>query len=117
STQSATLDLLGYAIGSAGMSLRDFEGFTLDELEAFLKAHRKSEEARRRDNWEMTRLHACMTMQPHCSKHLNPKTLLPLPWEETASGAPPLPSPSDALSCDERRLRFLKRAHASRNEE
>lgn len=74
-------DLLGMAVGVAGISLPDFRQLTPGELEAALRAHREREELRRRDDWERMRLLAVMVMQPHCRKRLSPGKLLPFPWE------------------------------------
>lgn len=68
-------------MGECGMSYRDFRSLTISELAEVIKRHRESAEARRRDRWERMRLHAAMTMQPHCKNRLSPQRLLPFPWE------------------------------------
>lgn len=76
---------MGYAVGVIGMRLDDFDAMTLREFEAVADAHREHHESLIRDAWERLRLHACISIQPHCKKKLTPKGLLSFPWDNKKS--------------------------------
>lgn len=63
------------------MSLSDFCALDLDEFEAVFLAWSEAEEARNHDCWERMRLQASISIQPHVRKRINPRQLLPLPWD------------------------------------
>ena len=92
-----------------GLSFHDFCLLTPVELEEVFRAWREHHERGSRDSWERMRLHAVMTMQPHCKKRLNARSLLPFPWEKREAG----PAESAAVSREEQRERFLRRAGLS----
>ena len=73
------------AVGVVGLSFGDFCLLTFDEFEAVLKAHRDRDDMMRHEEWERMRLHAVMTMQPHCKHRLHPNKVLPFEWEKTRS--------------------------------
>lgn len=75
-------ELLGYAVGVIGISLDDFGRLTYGEFQEIAKADRERREQEHRDNWERMRMHAVMTMQPHCKRRLTCKGVLPFPWEK-----------------------------------
>ncbi len=98
--------LLGIALGVVGLSFGDFCILTFDEFEAVMKAHKERQELREQGEWERMRLHAVMTMQPHCKKKLDPKKILPFDWEHKRT---PLSNPTQILNNDEAKAAFLKR--------
>ena len=53
-----------------------------DELTAICDSWNEVFENRMRDEWERMRMLATFNMQPYAKRGLNPKDLLPLPWEE-----------------------------------
>lgn len=75
------------------MRREDFLVSTPDELEAIFKAHSKERELAQQTEWERMRLHAAMTMQPHCKNRLNPQTLLPFAWEHKSRPERSNPTP------------------------
>ncbi|MDE6479270.1 MAG: hypothetical protein K2L45_03295 [Muribaculaceae bacterium] len=94
-------------MGVVGLSFGDFCILTFDEFESIVKAHREREERMRRDEWERMRLHAVMTMQPHCRKKLDPKKVLPFEWEKSHSHGNVNTTPE--LSKDEAKEAFMRR--------
>lgn len=87
------------------MSYEDFCRLTPEEAEAAFKAWRESHEADQRERWERMRLHAVMTMQPHCKKRLSPAMVLPLPWDRKARGR----KESAPVDKEAQKAMFLKR--------
>lgn len=57
---------------------------TLEELEWVVRSHRERQNRERRARLEDGRLFSVMIMQPHCGKALDPRRVLPFPWEEVA---------------------------------
>ena len=68
-------------MANVGLSHDDFYRCTIEELEEIFRRWEDRRESDIRTSWEQMRLHAVMTMQPHCKKRLNAKTILPFPWE------------------------------------
>ena len=99
------------ALGVVGLSFGDFCRLRFDEFEAVLRAHNQREEMRERSEWERMRLHAVMTMQPHCGKKLDPRKLLPFDWERPHR--PGHFNSAPELSKAEAKEAFLKRINAS----
>lgn len=64
------------------MSFNDFCRCTIEEIEEIFKAWQEKRDSDLHGEWERMRLHAVMTMQPHCKKKLSPEKILPLPWEK-----------------------------------
>lgn len=85
---------------------------TPDEIGAIAEARHKAEEERRQEDWERTRLHATLVMQPHCKSRLNPKRLLPFPWESHKERKP------SGMTWEEqrRRAQFLEGVSSSASE-
>lgn len=83
------------------MSVRDFELCTVPEFEAVVKAWHDKEEARMQTSWEIARMTAAITIQPHVKKKITPSSLLPFPWDKTKKKASP-------MSRDEHRRRFYE---------
>lgn len=99
------------ALGVVGLSFGDFCILTFDEFQAVLKAYREREEMMCHEEWERMRLHAVMTMQPHCGKKLDPKKVLPFEWEK--SKKPGRENTAPELSKAEAKEAFLKRINVS----
>lgn len=98
------------AVVDTGLSFRDFCRLTFDEMEEVLRVSRERREQTMRDEWERMRMHAVMTMQPHCKKRLSPQTLLKFPWEKKRMGqrnSTPTPNKDQAKEA------FLARIHRS----
>lgn len=91
-------DLLGFALGVAGISLADFCALTYDEFDAVVKAYHTDREALYRDGWERVRTEACIGIQPHIKGKADPKRVLPLPWDKkrNAGRTRPLPDREQA---------------------
>lgn len=96
---------MGYALGVVGMRLADFCQLSPDEFSAVCGAFSSRQEARREEEWEMMRLHASISVQPHVTKRLTPQQLLPLPWDRRAAEVPK----AESLSYEERLRRAEKR--------
>lgn len=74
-------ELLGVAMGAMGMSLSDFCALSPSDFRTANKSFLELEEARSRDCWEKTRMLATIAVQPYSRKRLDPRSLLPLPWD------------------------------------
>lgn len=99
---------MGVAMGECGLSYHDFRALTVEELTAVVESSRRVRGAADKGEWERTRLHAVMTMQPHCKNRLDPRRILPLPWD-----ASPLRSSSNTkadMGREESLARFLELA-------
>lgn len=64
------------------MSYDDFCNCVVEEFESIASKFEEAREAEYREAWERMRLHAAYVMQPHCKNRLNPKKILPLPWDK-----------------------------------
>lgn len=91
---------MGYALGSVGLTLDDFCRLTPKEFGAACQSWRDTEERRMEDAWERMRLLAVITTQPHVKKKLEPKKLLPFPWEK------PKKPKAEVVSREEAKKRF-----------
>lgn len=69
--------------------------------------------SRRREKWERTRTLAAIVIQPHCRKAIDPRRLLPLPWETHTStdrkGGEPRRAASDGSAAEVPRLSVSER--------
>lgn len=70
-------ELLGLGVG-CGLSVGDFERLTPEEFNAVVNAG----QLREREAWERARTMATIIVQPHVRKRLQPRKLLPLPWDK-----------------------------------
>lgn len=64
-----------------GMPLETFERLTLPEIRACLRAWGDQREAEARRDWETVRTLGCMIIQPFVKGSVDPKKVLPLPWD------------------------------------
>lgn len=92
---------MGYALGAVGLSLDDFCRLTPTEYASVCKAWQAEEQRRLEDAWERMRLQTVITVQPHVKKKLDPKKMLPLPWERKKPKA-------EVVSREEAKRRFEK---------
>jgi hypothetical protein len=84
------------------MSIEDFDSCTPDEFGAILKEWRR-EQTRSEAAWLAgIRLHAAITIQPHCKKRLRPADLFAIPDIDNPGQA----NRSRGLTREERRQRF-----------
>lgn len=63
----------------------DFDTFcrlTPAEFGAIVESWNKEKEREEKAEWERMRLLACISIQPHISKKITPRQLVPLPWDE-----------------------------------
>lgn len=95
------------------MSFQDFCLYTVGELEWIFHYHRESREQMERQEWERMRLHAVMTMQPHCRNRLRAEWLLPFPWDHRADEPDPVLDREEALRRFEERVRLSETSDSS----
>lgn len=88
------------------LSFDDFCALTLIEFEYVCKAWSDRQEALRRDVWERERLICTLIIQPHVTKQLNPKSLIPLPWDQEQGGGDTLKASQKPMSKEEQQQRF-----------
>lgn len=74
--------MLGYAVGVVGITPHDFRTMTPPEFKAVADARHQRDESAERGAWERMRTLAALTVQPHVSKKITPRTLVPLPWDK-----------------------------------
>lgn len=105
------IEVLGFALACIGLSYMDFCRLTLEEFNAVSEAYNSKCETAVKNDWERDRMFTTIAIQPHVSKKLQPKEMLPFPWEETK------PKEAVILSPKERKERFeeiLKRVRDQR---
>lgn len=73
---------MGYAVGVIGMRLDDFCRLSPEEFSSVSEAFSHNQEQRVEDSWERMRLHAAITIQPHCKNRIRKEQLVPLPWDK-----------------------------------
>lgn len=82
-----------------GMSVDDFDRLLPEEFGAVLRQWRR-EQNRREASWLAgVRLHAAITIQPHCRKKIRPADLFDIPDVDTPEDAP-------RLTREQKRARF-----------
>lgn len=99
---------MGYAVGHLGMSYNDFCLYTLSELEEIFKAYSEKRERESQERWGMVRMHAVLTMQPHCKNRLSPEKILPFPWEKKKGKR----EPTGIVDKETARRNFLRRVQS-----
>ncbi len=103
---------MGIAVGCVGMSRESFERSTPQELEAIIGAWGRREQNHERQEWERTRLLACVVVQPFITERLTPRKLIPLPWDDQGGES----TVKENLTVAERREKakeFLERLRVS----
>ena len=74
-------DLIGLGVGRLGLGYREVLLLRPDEFEAIARHRNEHLQALDHAEWERTRLLATMLLQPHSTRTLNARTLLPFPWD------------------------------------
>lgn len=69
-----------------GMSRSDFLASTLPEFRKTWRAWRETRETDDRRAWEVMRLQTAMILQPFVKGKLDPRKILPLPWDRQSHG-------------------------------
>lgn len=92
------------------MSFHDFCLYTIDELEWIFHYRNEERKAQEKQRWERMRLHAVLTMQPHCKNRLRAETILPFPWDHESDD---LEEPDPVLDREEALRRFEERVRLS----
>ena len=88
------------------MSRSDFMLMSIDELAEVFRSWRETREEDARTVWESARLQACITIQPFVKGRLDPKRILPLPWDR--GFRPPKMSAEERKRQQERLNHYLK---------
>lgn len=88
-------------MGVMGISSGDFCRMTPEEFAACAGAFSEARERDRRERWERMRTHAAICIAPHLTRRVEPRKLLPLPWDKEA----PLQSQTERLTPEQRRQR------------
>ena len=108
--RSSSIDeLLGFALGVLRLSLSDFCTLSPSEFESVCIQYKSERDALQRDSWERMRLASAIAVQPHVKGTVNPRKLVPLPWDKTAK----MDSGADypRVCTKEERERLMKLAH------
>lgn len=85
-----------------GMAYDDFTRLTPEEFTACAGAFTEARERDRRERWERMRTHAAICIAPHLTRRVEPRKLLPLPWDRQA---PTEVAKSEKLTPEQRRQR------------
>lgn len=85
-------------MGYVGLSLADLKALSPAEFMEVLKARAKADQ----DAWERTRILAAITVQPYSKKRVDPRQLIPLPWDEPTAREP------EQLTPEQRRKRVAE---------
>lgn len=95
---------MGHALGCIGMRLDDFCRLTPTEFAAVCKAHTDESEAFRKERWEMVRLQSTLAMQPYSKKRLDPREVIPFPWDD--EGKPKMSKEEQLARMEQLRKQF-----------
>lgn len=74
--------MLGYGLGVCGLSFEDFGLLTPSEFRAISEARHRYDDDREREAWERARIVGVMSVSPWSGKSVDPKRVLPLPWDQ-----------------------------------
>lgn len=74
--------MLGYGLGVCGLSFEDFGLLTPSEFQAIAAARHRYDDDREREAWERARIVGVMSVSPWSGKSVDPKRVLPLPWDQ-----------------------------------
>lgn len=91
-----------------GMSRETFAALTIPEFEKAFAHWRRIQEREERTPWEVMRLQVSMTLQPFVKGNLDPKKILPLPWDH---GQRPELTEAERKHQTERVKRYLATGH------
>lgn len=83
------------------MTPADFDRLTPEEFGAIYESWYKSGESDVRRSWEQTRFLGMCMLAPYSSNKLNPRDVLPLPWddeEQTQQNQQQRPSRAESLA-------------------
>lgn len=105
------IEVLDFALACIGLSDMDFCRLTLEEFNAVSEAYNSKCETAFKNDWERDRMFTTIAIQPHVSKKLQPKEMLPFPWEEAKSKEAVILSPKERK---ERFEEILKRVRNQR---
>lgn len=87
-------------MGCLGMSLQDFCSCTPSEFKKVYEAWRDNAQRLMREGWEQTRTICICSMQPYSKKRLDPKNIMPLPWDRKQKKKEP------EMTREERKARY-----------
>jgi hypothetical protein len=76
------------ALGCIGLSYDDFCALSPGEFNQVNRCWAEREKERLHGEWERTRVLATVFVQPHLKKQMDPRKLLPFPWDATARKGP-----------------------------
>lgn len=65
-----------------GLKLDDVRRLNFEEFELIVEEWNQAMEREHHDAWERMRMLATITIQPHTKKRIEPRSLLPFPWEK-----------------------------------
>ena len=80
--------MLGYGLGVCGLSFEDFGLLTPSEFQAIAAARHRYDDDREREAWERARIVGVMSVSPWSGKSVDPKRVLPLPWDQRQEERP-----------------------------
>lgn len=83
-------------MGELGLSLTDFDRLTPDEFGHVWRRHMHAVEQRERSAWERTRTACICALMPYSTRALDPRKVLPLPWDKADDTATDRPRPGYA---------------------
>ena len=76
------------ALGCIGLSYDDFCALSPAEFNQVHRSWAERERERLHGDWERTRVMATIFVQPHLKKTVDPRKLLPLPWDAKPKKGP-----------------------------
>ena len=95
--------MLGYGMGVCGLSFEDFGLLTPSEFRAISEARHRYDDYREREAWERARIVGVMSVSPWSGKSVDPKRVLPLPWDQRQEARPEPPEQKPATKEEARR--------------
>lgn len=103
--------MIGIGVGAIGMSYSDFLKLDADAFFEITKAYYDKEEARKKEEWERTRMLASVTIQPHYKETISPRDVMRFVWDKEQDSVNREPQ-RRKISADEQRERMRKIAES-----
>ena len=90
------------------LSRQDFLALTPDEFSEVLSSADRSRRHREQTAWEQTRMLAAFTLMPHSKKKVEPRRILPFPWDKEKGDTHSAAKPKEPKLTREEHLQRMK---------
>lgn len=90
------------------LSRQDFLALTPEEFSEVLSSADRSRRHREQTAWEQTRMLAAFTLMPHSKKKVEPRRILPFPWDKEKGDTHSAAKPKEPKLTREEHLQRMK---------